>query len=57
MERGQDSTWVIGAIAIGLVIYFGLISSLWKAKFTKKGAEAMTDEADKTGKSKKGATK
>jgi hypothetical protein len=32
-------------------------TAVWKAKFTKKGAEAMTDEADKTGKSKKRATK
>jgi len=61
MERGQDSAWVAVATVIGLAIYFGLISTLWKTKFTKKGpkkgAEAMTDEPDNSGKPKKGAAK
>jgi len=54
MEGGQDSAWVAGAVVIGLLIYFGLIGSLWKRTFRKKG----TDEPDNSGKpAKKGRAK
>jgi len=37
MESGQDSVGVIGDIVAGLLIFFGLISLLWKTTFRKKG--------------------
>jgi hypothetical protein len=61
MESGQDSAWVVVAFVIGLAIYFGLISSLWKTrvpkKRPKKGAEAMIDEPANVRKPKNGAAK